>query len=246
MVQCVGNVLANAAKYTDQSGKIRVEARGEDSHAVVEVTDNGSGIAPDLLPRVFDLFMQSDRTLDRAQGGLGIGLSIVKRLIEMHHGQVTARSAGLGRGATFEMRLPRITRPQERPEEPVIKVDAQRILIVDDNADAAQTLALLLASSGHATCVALSSEEALECAESFAPQVALLDIGLPRMNGYELAQRFRGAPKLNAVRLIALTGYGQAEDRERALAAGFDDHLVKPVDLSALDRALADRNQDGT
>lgn len=246
LVQCVGNVLANAAKYTDQSGKIRVEARGEDSHAVVEVTDNGSGIAPDLLPRVFDLFMQSDRTLDRAQGGLGIGLSIVKRLIEMHHGQVTARSAGLGRGATFEMRLPRITRPQERPEEPVIKVDAQRILIVDDNADAAQTLALLLASSGHATCVALSSEEALECAESFAPQVALLDIGLPRMNGYELAQRFRGAPKLNAVRLIALTGYGQAEDRERALAAGFDDHLVKPVDLSALDRALADRNQDGT
>ncbi len=157
LVQCVGNVLANAAKYTDRGGKIRVQARGEDSHAVIEVADNGSGIAPDLLPRVFDLFMQSDRTLDRAQGGLGIGLSIVKRLIEMHYGQVMARSPGLGCGATFEMRLPRITRPRERREEPVIKATPQRILIVDDNADAAQTMALLLESSGHVTRVTLSS-----------------------------------------------------------------------------------------
>jgi CheY-like chemotaxis protein len=206
---------------------------------VIEVTDNGSGISPEVLPRVFDLFMQSDRTLDRAQGGLGIGLSVVKRLIEMHDGQVTARSPGLGHGATFEMRLPRIKRPQERRADPVIKANPLRILVVDDNADAAQTLALLLACSGHATRVALSSEEALEFAESFEPQVALLDIGLPRMNGYELAQRFRRAPNLKAVRLIALTGYGLAEDRERALAAGFDAHLVKPVDLSALERTLA-------
>jgi signal transduction histidine kinase/DNA-binding response OmpR family regulator len=239
LVQCVGNVLANAAKYTDPGGRIRVEARSDDSHAVIEVADNGSGITPDLLPRVFDLFMQSDRTLDRAQGGLGIGLSIVKRLIEMHSGQVTARSPGLGCGATFEIRLPRIKRPKERCEEPAIKASPQRILIVDDNADAAETLALLLASSGHVTRVSLSSQEALACAESFEPQVALLDIGLPGMNGYELAQRFRRAPKLKAVRLIALTGYGLAEDRERARAAGFDAHLVKPVDLPVLERTVA-------
>jgi signal transduction histidine kinase/DNA-binding response OmpR family regulator len=239
LVQCVGNVLANAAKYTDRRGKIRVQARSEDSHAVIEVADNGSGITADLLPRVFDLFMQSDRTLDRAQGGLGIGLSIVKRLIEMHSGEVTARSPGLGCGATFEIRLPRIKRPKERREEPVIKAIPQRILIVDDNADAAETLALLLESSGHVTRVSLSSQDALAFAEAFEPQVALLDIGLPGMNGYELAQRFRRAPKLKAVRLIALTGYGLAEDRQRALAAGFDAHLVKPVDLPALERTVA-------
>ena len=239
LVQCFVNVLANAAKYTQPGGKIRVQTRAEDAHAVIEVTDNGSGVAPELLPRLFDLFVQSDRTLDRAQGGLGIGLSIVKQLIEMHDGRVTARSAGLGLGATFEMRLPRIERPQARPEEPAIKAPPQRILVVDDNEDAAQSLALLLSCGGHTTRAALSSEEALECVESFAPQIALLDIGLPRMSGYELAQRFRRDPKLRAVRLVALTGYGQAEDRARALHAGFDDHLVKPVDLAVLERTLA-------
>jgi CheY-like chemotaxis protein len=137
------------------------------------------------------------------------------------------------------MRLPRISRPRQRREEPVIKAAPQRILIVDDNADAARTLAILLEGSGHVARTTLSSEEALESAESFEPQVALLDIGLPGMNGYELAQLFRRTPKLKAVRLIALTGYGLAEDRERALAAGFDAHLVKPVDLTALDRTLA-------
>jgi signal transduction histidine kinase/DNA-binding response OmpR family regulator len=238
LVQCVVNVLANAAKYTDPGGKIRVQTRAEGSHAVVEVTDNGGGIAPELLPRVFDWFVQSDRTLDRAQGGLGIGLSIVKRLLEMHDGQVTAHSS-VGLGSTFEIRLPRIAHRQKRREEQTIKAQPQRILIVDDNADAAHSLAHLLGLGGHATRVALSSEEALDCAEAFEPQVALLDIGLPRMNGYELAQRFRSAPKLNAVRLIALTGYGQAEDRARALGAGFDDHLVKPVDLASLERSLA-------
>ena len=239
LVQCVGNLLANAAKYTDRGGKIRVQARAEDAYTLLEVTDNGSGIAPELLPRIFDLFVQSARTLDRAQGGLGIGLSVVKRLIEMHDGNVTARSPGLGRGATFEMRLPRIKRPQARRAEPALKAAPRRILIVDDNADAAESLALLLGCSGHTTHVALSSEDALERVEAFAPQVALLDIGLPRMDGYELARRLRSMPSLRAVRLIALTGYGQAEDRERALDAGFDDHLVKPVDLLALERTLA-------
>jgi signal transduction histidine kinase/DNA-binding response OmpR family regulator len=239
LVQCVANVLTNAAKYTEPGGKVRLQTRVEKSHAVIEVTDNGAGIAPQLLPRIFDLFVQSDRTLDRAQGGLGIGLSVVKRLIEMHEGEVTARSPGLGLGSTFELRLPRIARPPARGEEPSIKAPPQRILIVDDNADAAHSLALLLSFDGHTTRVALSSEEALEYAESFEPHTALLDIGLPGMNGYELAQRFRQAPKLSAVRLIAVTGYGQAEDRERALAAGFDNHLVKPVDLTSLGRTLA-------
>jgi PAS domain S-box-containing protein len=239
LVQCVGNLLANAAKYTDPGGKIRVQTRAEDSQAVIEVTDNGAGITPELLPRVFDLFVQSDRTLDRAQGGLGIGLSIVKRLTEMHDGRVTARSPGPGLGATFEIRLPRISPPQSRHEAERIPVPPQRILIVDDNADSAHSLALLLTLGGHTTRVALSSEEALGCAEDFEPQAALLDIGLPRMNGYELAQRLRRVPKLTALRLIALTGYGQAQDRERALSAGFDEHLVKPVDLASLERVLA-------
>jgi PAS domain S-box-containing protein len=242
LVQCVGNLLANAAKYTDPGGKIRVQTRAEDAQAVIEVTDNGAGIGPELLPRVFDLFVQSDRTLDRAQGGLGIGLSIVKRLTEMHAGQVTAHSPGPGLGSTFAIRLPRIARPEVMPETGAIRAPPQRILIVDDNADSAHSLALLLTLSGHTTRVALSSEEALAGAVSFEPQVALLDIGLPRMNGYELARRLRRAPNLAAVRLIALTGYGQTEDRERALAAGFDDHLIKPVDLSALERALTSRS----
>ena len=239
LVQCLGNLLANAAKYTDPGGRIEVRARAEGSHAVITVTDDGAGITPELLPRIFDLFVQSDRTLDRAQGGLGVGLSIVKRLAEMHGGEVTAHSPGLGLGATFEIRLPRAEQ-QERVIPPS-RTDAtpQRILIVDDNADSAHALALLLGLCGHTTRVALSSEEALESAQTFLPQAALLDIGLPRMNGYELARHFRSAPALKAVRLIALTGYGQAEDRERALTAGFDDHLVKPVELSALERSLA-------
>ncbi|MGA7538953.1 MAG: ATP-binding protein [Steroidobacteraceae bacterium] len=239
LVQCVVNILTNAAKYTEQEGQIRVVTRAEAAHAVIEVSDTGAGIAPDLLPRVFDLFVQSDRTLDRAQGGLGIGLSVVKRLIEMHAGEVTAQSGGVGQGSTFVIELPRIERPEAAARADLPRAPSRRVLIVDDNVDAANSLAMLLSHAGHETQVAYSGREALTRVESFEPQVALLDIGLPGMDGYELASRLRAVPRLAATRLVALTGYGQSEDRKRSQEAGFDDHLVKPVELPALERALA-------
>ena len=238
LVQCVVNILTNAAKYTDPNGDIRVVTRAEGAQALIEVSDTGAGLAPELLPRVFELFVQSDRTLDRAQGGLGVGLSVVKRLIEMHSGEVTARSEGLGLGSTFLIRLPRVARPEARAPAAPIKAPPGRVLIVDDNTDAADSLAMVLGHDGHQTQVAYSSDEVLERVESFRPDVVLLDIGLPHMDGYELARRLRAQPQLNGLRLVALTGYGQSDDRQRALAAGFDDHLVKPVDLQVLERTL--------
>jgi signal transduction histidine kinase len=240
LLQCVVNVLTNAVKYTDANGQIKVETRAADPSAVIEISDTGAGIAPELLPRIFDLFVQSDRTLDRAQGGLGIGLSVVKRLIEMHGGIVTAHSAGLGRGSTFTIRLTRIARPEAtRHADQAVTSPRRRVLIVDDNTDAANALAMLLEVGGHKTEVAFSAREALERLPSFQPDVALLDIGLPEMDGYELARRLRANPKLKSMRLVAITGYGQTEDRHKARQAGFDDHLVKPADLKRLERALA-------
>lgn len=240
LVQCVGNILSNATKYMEPGGQIRLETRAEGASAVIEITDTGAGIPPALLPRVFDLFVQSDRALDRAQGGLGIGLTIVKRLVEMHGGQVSARSPGLGQGSTFQIRLPRVDRPQPPSAEmPTYKGPPRRILIVDDNADAASSLAMLLRMQGHETHTACSGKEALERIQSFKPDVALLDLGLPETDGYELAHQLRASPNLNGIRLVALTGYGQAEDRRRTHAVGFDGHLVKPVDLTVLERTLA-------
>lgn len=239
LIQCVVNVLGNAIKYSDPAGEIRIQTRAESELAAIEVSDNGAGIAPELLPRMFDLFVQGDRTLDRAEGGLGIGLSVVKRLIEMHKGDVVAASAGIGLGATFQIRLPRIDRPRlQAPEGRKTEAARKRILVVDDNADAAQSLAMLLSLQGHETRVALSGHEALAAAQAFRPEVALLDLGLPQMDGYELAARLRAMPQIGDVRLVALTGYGRSEDRQRTQAAGFDDHLVKPVDLAALARTL--------
>ena len=241
LVQCVVNILGNAAKYTEPRGRIRVETRADDSSAIIEISDTGSGISPELLPRLFDMFVQGERTLDRAQGGLGIGLSVVKRLLQMHGGQVTARSEGLGRGSTFEIRLPRIARPEaDGPPVSSTASPARRVLIVDDNTDAANSLAMLLKLGGHDAQVSYSGPQALERVESFQPEVALLDIGLPGMDGYELARRLRARPGLQGIRLVALTGYGQLEDRQRTHAAGFDDHIVKPADLAALERVLAD------
>jgi len=244
LVQCIVNVLTNAAKYTDAGGRIRVETRVEDATAVIEITDSGVGISSDLLPRIFNLFVQSDRTLDRSQGGLGIGLSVVKRLVEMHNGQVCAHSAGAGEGATFEIRLPLIEKPSTTAKAArPFKSPSRRILVVDDNVDSATSLALLLTLDGHETKAVNSAQAALQFASSFKPDVVLLDIGLPEMDGYEVASRLRKLAELNGVRLIALTGYGQCEDRERARAVGFDDHLVKPVEFQALERALAGRMQ---
>ena len=217
---------------------MRVHADG--AAGVIEITDNGVGIPAELLPRIFDLFVQGDRTLDRSQGGLGIGLSVVRRLVEMHGGQVAARSAGLGQGSSFSIRLPLIDAPGARPDRPAYVTAAQqRILIVDDNLDAADSLALLLQLDGHDTQAVYGSKAALERAQTYRPDVVLLDIGLPEMNGYEVARRLRELPGLERVRLIALTGYGQAEDQARAQAAGFDAHLMKPVEPEALQQALA-------
>ncbi|HVS78148.1 MAG TPA: ATP-binding protein, partial [Steroidobacteraceae bacterium] len=240
LVQCVANLLSNAVKYTDPGGEIQVRTRAEDASAVIEITDNGLGIPPDLLPRVFDIFVQGDDASERAQGGLGAGLAIVKRLVELHGGSVTARSPGAGRGSTFEIRLPRLERPQPViADEATFKAVPRRVLVVDDNVDAANSLAMLLGLRGHETQVAFSAWEALERIGSFQPEVVLLDVGLPETNGYELARRLRATPRLHGLRLIAVTGYGQAEDQQRALAAGFDAHVVKPVNLAALERALA-------
>jgi PAS domain S-box-containing protein len=240
LVQCIGNLLANAAKYTEQGGEIWVRTHADDASVFVEVADSDVGIPPELLPRVFDLFVQSERTLDRAQGGLGIGLAVVKRLVEMHDGEVIARSEGPGRGSSFQIRLPRVARPmKQEADTAAIRSEPRRILIVDDNVDAANSLAMLLATHGHETEVAYGAKEALARIETLRPDVALLDIGLPEMNGYELAKRLRAIPMLNDLRLIALTGYGQSEDRQRALSVGFSGHLVKPVDLAALEKVLA-------
>jgi PAS domain S-box-containing protein len=240
LTQCVVNVLTNAAKYTDSGGRIRVQTSARNSAAVIEIADNGAGIAPELLPRIFDLFVQGDRTLDRSQGGLGIGLSVVKRLVEMHDGEVVARSDGLGRGSVFEIRLPLVERPGGNAAEAgKLRPTPTRLLIVDDNQDAADSLAMLLELEGHEVSAVYTAQAALDEVRRFNPSVVLLDIGLPEMDGYEVARRMRAIPELRDVRLVAVTGYGQAEDRRRTRDAGFDDHLTKPVDLSNVERTIA-------
>jgi PAS domain S-box-containing protein len=240
LVQCAVNVLTNAAKYTDAGGHITIETRVEGPHAVIETADDGIGLSAELLPRVFELFVQGDRTLDRAQGGLGIGLSVVQRLIEMHGGEVKARSDGLGKGASFVIRLPRMEAPlAEEPHTEPSASPTRRVLIVDDNIDSADSLAMMLKFDGHETDRVYTAYDALERSVSFRPDVILLDIGLPGIDGYEVARRLRATPGLERLRLVALTGYGQPEDRARTRAAGFDDHLVKPVEFPALERAIA-------
>jgi CheY-like chemotaxis protein/two-component sensor histidine kinase len=240
LVQCVVNMLTNAAKYTDSGGRIRVQSRADGSFALLEISDTGAGISPELLPRVFDLFVQGDRTLDRSLGGLGIGLSVTRRLAEMHGGRVAAESPGLGRGSTFSLWLPLIERPAHGVSEPPEAPEARkRVLIVDDNVDAAESLALVLQLDRHVTRTAYSGREALELIPGFQPEVVLLDIGLPEMDGYEVAKRIRDGEGAAALRIVALTGYGQVEDVRRAQSAGFDDHLVKPVDFETLRRCLA-------
>jgi signal transduction histidine kinase/ActR/RegA family two-component response regulator len=239
LVQCIVNILANAAKYSDTGGKIRIETHAEGGDAVITIADSGVGISPELLPRVFDLFVQGERTLDRSLGGLGIGLSVARRLIEMHGGRLTAASAGLGQGATFEIRLPRLERSHEVAGDPQgTAVVPRRILIVDDNADAANSLALVLGLDGHVTEVVYSATAALKRADDFKPEVILLDIGLPEMDGYQVARRLRARPELAGTRIVALTGYGQSGDVQRSREVGFDDHLTKPVDFVALARTL--------
>ncbi|HZR36000.1 MAG TPA: ATP-binding protein [Nevskia sp.] len=238
LAQCVSNLVTNSAKYTDAGGSIEVELRSDGADAVVAVSDDGCGIPASLLPGIFDLFVQGACTLDRAQGGLGIGLSVVKKLIEMHGGSVSARSEGPGRGACFELRLPLAPPLEAAPAPAPPRPRGKRVFIVDDNEDAALAMTALLESEGHVVRAVHTARDALRQLESFAPDVALIDIGLPLMNGYELGRRLRGMPALAGLKIIAVTGYGQPEDRREALEAGFDEHLVKPVADAALAEAL--------
>jgi CheY-like chemotaxis protein/two-component sensor histidine kinase len=238
--QCVVNLLMNAVKYTDPGGSIRMALARQGKMACIEVSDSGVGMSAETLPTVFDLFVQSDRTLDRSRGGLGIGLSIVKRLVDMHGGQVQARSAGVGCGSTFEIKLPLAQAVAwQAPSDASSSTDRKCVVVVDDNKDAAETLSQVLALDGHDVQVVFSAEDALRLIPMHSPDVVFLDIGLPEINGYELARRLRGMPALHATRLVALTGYGQPADRQQALRHGFDAHLVKPASMEDVIAALA-------
>jgi CheY-like chemotaxis protein len=248
MVQIFANLLTNAAKYTDAGGHIGISAARDDGQIVIRVSDSGCGIRSEMLPHIFEMFVQGERTLDRSRGGLGLGLTIVRSLVDLHGGSVTVHSEGAGRGTEFVVTLPAVSQQvlDLPPVEPALDVLAarpcgRRVLVVDDNTDAAETLADILREHGHQTSIAHDGPTALTQALVFHPDVALLDIGLPVMDGYELARKFREQPELKRVQLLAVTGYGQQEDKERSRAAGFQEHLVKPIDFSRL-RALIDRS----
>jgi signal transduction histidine kinase/ActR/RegA family two-component response regulator len=239
--QVICNLLINAVKYTPEGGRIEAEVRMDDGDAVLKVRDNGVGIAPELLPRIFDVFVQGNPSLDRGQGGLGLGLALVERLTKMHGGSVRAFSEGEGRGSEFELRFPRMPAPAPAAAAPAETPAAPRlrILLVDDHEDARGTTAMLLQIMGHDVVEAADGLAAVERARDSAPDVAVVDIGLPGIDGYEVARRVRADAATRHLALIALTGYGQDDDRRRALDAGFDEHLVKPVEPDALARAIA-------
>jgi PAS domain S-box-containing protein len=247
LAQVFGNLLTNAGKYTRPRGHISLVAEREHDAVKVTVKDNGMGIPPETLPKVFDLFTQVDRTLERSGGGLGIGLSLVKRLVEMHNGRVTAHSAGKDRGSEFVVRLP--ISPETRKEEHVEETSAhtepggRRILVVDDNRDAAVSLATLLKVTGNDTQTAYDGLEAIEKAAAYKPDVILLDIGLPKLNGYEACRAIREQPWGKRIIMVALTGWGQDEDRRRSSEAGFNTHLVKPVDHAVLAKLLGQASE---
>ena len=238
--QILSNLLANALKYTPQGGRVRITVGHEGEDALVRVRDDGMGIPPDLLPRIFEVFAQGRRGLARSEGGMGVGLALVQRLAKLHGGSVEAASDGLGRGAEFVLRLPLLARPIDQARPAASPAGPRRVLIVEDNADVREALRTLLTHAGHIVYEAADGQEGVDAALRLKPDVVLIDIGLPVLDGYQVAQvlRERRAALGSAVRLVAVTGYGHAEDRRRAHEAGFDEHLVKPVDPEALQRAL--------
>jgi CheY-like chemotaxis protein len=252
LAQVLGNLLNNGAKYTPSGGLVRIVARREGSEAAVSVIDNGIGIDAAMLPHVFDLFSQAAGGRERRQGGIGIGLSISRRLVEMHGGTLVAESEGLGRGSRFTVRLPlahggtdggaaaatAVPVPAIEQEAERTAEGGRRILVLDDNVDAAQMLGALLGAAGHRVELAHTGREAIELARSFVPDLAFLDIGLPDISGYEVAHALRRQAPLRHACLVALTGWGAAADRQRSKDAGFDLHLTKPVSLEALAAAL--------
>lgn len=290
LVQVLANILMNAAKYTPPGGKLQMALDLEGAWVKIQVSDNGVGISADLLPHIFEYFVQAERTADRAEGGLGLGLPLVKNVVAMHGGRVVVQSKGPGEGSTFTVLLPRLSSPGSRsghaldkpassptsaslptssaapatkrpklghpargaalavpmpePDKLMAPERGLRILVVDDNADAAVSLGQLLEAYGHAVTVAFDAEQALKMAQVTSTHgfdVALLDIGLPGLNGYQLAERLRHLPQLASCMLLALTGYGTAADSERSRQAGFDHHLVKPLDVDQLFGLISDR-----
>jgi signal transduction histidine kinase len=234
--QIATNLIDNALKYTPPGGTIHISVAPVDSDIVLTVRDSGVGIAPDLLPHVFDVFVQGSITIDRSQGGLGIGLALVRRLAELHSGNVSAHSAGPGKGSTFVIRLPRAAPVALSPVDPASEVDGDKptILLIEDNDDGREMMATVLKAYGYSVEQASDGVQGVQLATSLAPDVALVDIGLPGIDGYEVARRLRKEAGTHHIKLIALTGYGLADDQRRVLEAGFDLHLVKPVDINNL------------
>jgi CheY-like chemotaxis protein len=240
--QVLGNLLANALKYTPGGGAIAVRVRSEDDSALLEVEDTGAGIPPELLGKIFDLFVQGERTLERSQGGLGIGLTLARALVELHGGTIEARSAGAGRGAIFTVRLPRIPEPARPVPSAAMSSAVQaprRVLIIEDNGDARDMLRAQLELEGHEVHAAADGPAGVAAAAAARPDVVLIDVGLPGFDGYEVARRIRATAWGKSMRLVALTGYGQTDDRRQALEAGCDLHVIKPVTPERLAEVLA-------
>jgi CheY-like chemotaxis protein len=244
LAQVISNLLNNAAKYMERGGKIELSAQRHGSSAVISVKDSGIGIPAEMLERIFDMFIQVDGSVERSHGGLGIGLTLVKRLVEMHGGTVEARSDGVERGSEFIVRLPIVLGllrdSAESSGQDFAATDKRRILVVDDNENAAQMLGMLLKALGNEVRTVFDGAAALEMAAHFRPDVVLLDIGMPKLDGYETARRIRRQPWGKQMVLAALTGWGQEEDKRRTREAGFDHHFVKPVEPAVLQKFLAE------
>ena len=237
LAQALGNILDNAGKFIPKGGRVTVRLETDGRQAVITLRDNGIGIEPEVLPHIFETFTQGHQPLDRSQGGLGLGLSVARELLELHGGQIQAASEGPGKGAEFTLRLPceeELPEPAQGAEPAPSGKEIRRVLVVEDNRDAAESLGLFLELCGYGVTLAYTGPEGLEAAKSMRPDIVLCDIGLPGMDGFQVAGALRRNPETAEVRLIAVTGYGQEEDRRRALAAGFDVHLVKPVDPETL------------
>jgi len=245
LTQLLANLLNNAARYTPQAGRIAVRARHEDGWAVIEVGDNGRGIEPGMLERIFHMFVQGRSALEKVGGGLGVGLALARRIAEAHGGTLEAASEGENKGARFTLRLPLLkaaAQPIGAAQGTLRPVLAKRILVVDDNVDAATSLQLLLKSLGHEALAVFDGQQALSTALAFRPDVVLLDIGMPGLDGYEVARRLRKSKRGEPLRIIAVTGWGLEADRARSREAGFDVHLVKPVDPTVLTSVIGNNN----